>query len=293
MSIFRRHVVVDWSGNARPKTGADSIWVSHPEPTNPRTRAAAFHHLLHLLRRVDGGGVDGRGTDGPVLLGFDFPLGYPRGFATAAALAGPGAPWERAWQHLSTHLRDADDNTNNRWQVAADLNTRLGALWFWGVAPTAAGPHLTRRKPFGELVVPELRHVEECLRAANWRPFPTRHLLGAGSVGSQTLTGIPIVQRLRTHPELVDRVLVWPFETGLGLPPLDASSIVVAEIWPTLVAHAHIDHPVKDARQVTALSRHLAALDADGTLATLFTPDVAAAAVADVVAEEGWVLGVA
>ncbi len=281
MSTFRHHVVVDWSGNARPKTGADSIWVSHPTPTNPPTRSAAFDHLVSLLQA----------TDGPVLLGFDFPLGYPRGFARAARLGGPGAPWERAWRHLSASIVDGADNANNRWQVAADLNERIGSLWFWGVAPSAAGPHLTRHKPLTELAVPELRHAEVRLRGDGWRPFPTRHLLGAGSVGSQTLTGIPVVQRLRTHPELAHRVQVWPFETGLTLPVLQPTAIVIAEIWPTLVPHAHIDHPVKDARQVTALSQHLAALNAAGSLPALFSPQVTPDERDDIVAEEGWVLG--
>jgi len=108
-------------------------------------------------------------------------------------------------------------------------------------------------------------------------------------VGSQVLTGIPVVHRLRHHPALRDRTRIWPFETGLQRPH---ATVVLAEIWPTLVDVDHVDHPVKDARQVIALADVLADRERAGTLDLWFAPAVPAAAREDVLTEEGWVLGV-
>ena len=71
-------------------------------------------------------------------------------------------------------------------------------------------------------------------------------LAGVGSVGSQSLLGLPIVHRLLEAAG--DRGRLWPFE------PIDrGDAIVIAEIWPSLVAFDHIDHPIRDAQQVIAL----------------------------------------
>jgi hypothetical protein len=76
---------------------------------------------------------------------------------------------------------------------------------------------------------------------------------------------------------------VWPFETGLGME--HPAEVVFAEVWPSAIAFDHVDHPVKDARQVVALARHLATTP-------LTAPTLTAAEQNVVLAEEGWVLGV-
>jgi precorrin-8X/cobalt-precorrin-8 methylmutase len=200
-------------------------------------------------------------------------------------------PWRATWDHLTANLLDEPTNRNNRWDVAADLNRRLDAHWFWGVPNTRASDWLRPTKSATE-GLPEFRRAEVALHELGLRPFSPRQLLGAGSVGSQALTGIPAVQRLRTHPQLMHRTRVWPFETGLvNEPAADVvDAIVVAEVWPSAIAFDHLDHPVKDARQVTALVAHLGALDADGALAAMFAPAGALAHRAEVETEEGWVL---
>src|SRR6266852_6237964 len=60
---------------------------------------------------------------------------------------------------------------------------------------------------------------------------PCWKLAYTGSVGSQSLTGIPVVRELRHNPRWADRVRIWPFETGLGLPA--EVQIVFAEVWPS------------------------------------------------------------
>jgi precorrin-8X/cobalt-precorrin-8 methylmutase len=276
--VFDRIVVVDWSASNTPKSGVDSIWVSCLDrevgvsAANHRTRAAASDALVELAD------VPGR-----VLLGFDFPLGYPAGFAAALGLA--GEPFAATWALLTELLDDDHRNRNNRFEVAAELNRRLGRQQFWASPPRRAGEHLTTTKPVRtDAHLPEFRAAEQHLRDQRRYPFSVWQLLGAGSVGSQALTGIPVVERLRRHTSLQRRVQVWPFQTDLALPAGD-DTIVVAEIWPSAIAFDHVDHPVKDARQVIALAQWLAAQDA-----AMFGPP--AADRPEVLAEEGWILGV-
>ena len=277
--LFDVYCIVDWSANSTPKRGADSIWVSElgrtGEPTaiNVPTRQATLAHLTDLIDRH---------TGRRVLIGFDFPLGYPFGFAADAGLtAGPA--WLATWQHLAGAIEDDHRNRNNRWAVATDMNLRLGSPRFWGVPPRRASAHLTTRRPDGVVDLP-LRHTEVALRSHTGRlPFTNWQLLGAGSVGSQVLTGIPVANALRA----LSRVQVWPFDTGLSA-PAGADTVVLAEVWPSIVQPD--DEPPKDRGQVTALARHFRTLDHAGELAARFCPALPADVVAAVVEEEGWVL---
>jgi len=282
--LFDAIVIVDWSANSTPKRGVDSIWVhrSGREPVNPRTRHEAAAVLAATLHDLAGRRV---------LVGVDFALGYPAGFARAAGLAGGTPAWESIWTHLADSLLDDHRNRNNRWQVAAELNARLGALQFWGVPPARASEHLTATRPPSS-PLPRLRRTEEHVRSATGRPpSSVWQLLGVGSVGSQSLTGIPMLEVLRRDPALGRRVLVWPFETGFTTEPSTAAeSIVIAEVWPSMVTLDPDDHPVKDAQQVIALSRQFARLDAAGELAPRFAPAITDDIAALAVAEEGWVL---
>ncbi|MFM8311210.1 MAG: cobalamin biosynthesis protein CbiG [Ilumatobacteraceae bacterium] len=291
---FERFVIVDWSAASSPVTGADSIWsvtkdarIGDGQVVNHPTRADARHHLIDVLTTSPGTRT---------LLGIDVSLGYPAGFAARTGIdEATTPPWLATWQHLAASLDDDRRNRNNRWQVAADLNRRLGTPHFWGAPAAHAGPHLTRTKPARTVAhLPDLRAAEARLARLGHRPFSIWQLLGVGSVGSQSLTAIPVMHHLRTHPLLVDRCAVWPFETGLCLPA--RPDIVITEVWPSSLDQALIDaesHPVKDARQVMALARLLAAEQAAGSLAAWFEPnsgdDLDAAAV---IAEEGWTLGV-
>ncbi len=286
-------MIVDWSASSAPATGADSIWSYEldtasavPEPLhNHRTRARAIDHLAARLAHHHGRRV---------LVGFDFAFGYPAGFARAAGLAGSASTvpaWQATWEHLTAALTDDDRNRNNRWDVAAELNERLGCHQFWGVPAARASRSLAATKPPAALL-PATRTTERHIATQSGRrPFSVWQLLGAGAVGSQTLTGIPALQRLRTAPSLARRVRVWPFETGFTNDPCGAGdAIVLAEVWPSAIAVDQIEHPVKDARQVVALTHHLATADRDGQLAGCFhpalPPDVGQAAIA----EEGWIL---
>jgi len=126
---------------------------------------------------------------------------------------------------------------------------------------------------------------------------PIWKLYGNGSVGSQALVGIPHVAALRNHPGLATVSRVWPFETGLvRLPNREDRDclIVLAEIYPSLVAVRATPGGGKDALQVEATASHFAALDDADELSTLFAgPEwLTADERVRVEREEGWTLGV-
>lgn len=282
-TTFHRIAVVDWSAQSAPKQGPDSIWVcvldteaGGYELANPATR----RHAAELLR-------DLCTAPGRTLLGIDVTLGFPAG--TAAACGLPGTAWQSMWSHLAAAVDDDERNRNNRWQVAADLNRAIGSRQFWGAPAAHAGRWLTTHRP-AEQPLPTWRTVEQLLLDRGRRPFPVWQLLGAGSVGSQALTAIPMLHRLRAELP-PGTVRIWPFDTGFAPDPLRHTGTVVAEVWPSAVPFDHVDHPVKDARQVIALAHHLHTLLADG--APLFDPPSAGSTGTEVLHEEGWVLGVA
>ena len=87
MKLFDGYVAVDWSANGKPKQGKDSIWIAirgvngTEEPENPATRREAVGRIERLLEKATAAGRR-------LLVGFDFPFGYPAG--TARMLTGPG-----------------------------------------------------------------------------------------------------------------------------------------------------------------------------------------------------------
>ncbi|MDJ0770093.1 MAG: hypothetical protein QNJ12_14930 [Ilumatobacter sp.] len=284
MTLFDVYVVVDWSASSRPVTGENSIWIAtaHREnddeaaTDNPPTRAVAERGVRAVLDEHAGSRV---------LLAIDATLGLPAGSATLLGWDGP--PWSAAWREIADLVTDDERNGNNRFEVAARLNRRVvGEGPFWGCPPAQAGECLSPTKPVS-FPVAEFRTTERELRRCGWHPKSVWQLLGAGSVGGQTLTVLPMLERLRA--DLGDRVEVWPFTTGLAPPATAGGSVVIAEVWPTLFGAGDGEAgPVKDARQVSATAATLRRADRRGALAGWFAPTCVDPSV--VVAEEGWVL---
>jgi precorrin-8X/cobalt-precorrin-8 methylmutase len=293
---FDSYLMVDWSGAKRPCTGPDSIWLhvlarrngrlERLALDNPPTRHTAtgllrswLHHLVSEKRRV--------------LVGFDFPLGYPRG--TAQRLGLGGTPWRALWDRLADMMRDGANNANNRFAVADELNRELSdeAFPFWGCPVSADGTlgfdHLqaTRLRMHLPSDLPSHRLVEQRMPSAQ----PVWKLYGTGSVGGQALTGIPRVRSLRDDPDLAKVTRIWPFETGFAL---SEARVVITEIYPSLIACPPLDSYPKDAAQVVAIAEHYARLDEAGALDACFAggKDMAALERRDAAREEGWVLGV-
>jgi len=284
--MFDAHVMVDWSAANVPRTGRDSIWICWHDRAgerlaNPPTRHQAKALLADWLAQPVARGER-------VLIGFDFPFGYPSGFAARLGLA--GTPWRAVWDEIAGLLQDTEDNRNNRFLVGAELNRRVsrGQFPFWGCPARFSheflGPKHHGRHHRESLA--EKRLIDCWMRGAQ----PCWKLAYTGSVGSQVLTGIPVVRELRSNSAWAARARIWPFETGLS-PPEDAQ-IVFAEVWPSWWKVRRELGPPNDKAQVRTVAALFAARDRAGELACWFTPPVRQTEVRQIVSEEAWTLGV-
>ena len=308
-TLFDAYLMVDWSASKERNMGSDSIWFALLERTcgarlslqavleNPATRYCARVRLGEVL-----GDLKKRGKR--VLAGFDFPFGYPHGTALALGLPSGRSAWREMWREIDCLVSDGPDNSNNRFSVADQLNQRVpGDGPFWGKPSwpkyhqfghlgTGAPPdptHGLAKRRLCEQLVPRAQSV--------WQ------LNGVGSVGGQTLTGLPVLRALHADARLEGHGRVWPFEMGLksieSVSP-DEGSIVFAEIYPSLLEQEftpliiQYSGGVKDASQVLAIALHFATLDDEGALGEAFKGDskLAPPKREYVEREEGWILGI-
>lgn len=260
---FDDFVMVDWSGgNDRgPRPCADAIWIGEAgaDPIYMRNRLLAE---AWLAERIETALRDGT----RLCLGFDFPFGYPAGFAEA--LTGTEDVFA-LWQWFSDRIEDAP-KANNRFDVAGLINRRFGGRGpFWANALKRDIDGLPRRKTQYHNPFAQRRRVETLAKGA----FTCWQMAGAGAVGSQVMMGLPVLHRLRDR--FRDHVAVWPFD------PQDRP-VAFVEIWPSLTVKTVPDGWIKDAWQVHDVARYLSELRPDA-LAAMLTVDAAA---------EGWILGV-
>ena len=276
MTGFDTIVVVDWSAadDRGPRPKPDAIWAAirrgaeAEAPRYLRSRAVAEAWLAELFATEIAAGRR-------VLAGFDFPFGYPAGFAArVTGAADPLALWDWFAGALPQGSAAAE-----RFHLAGRVNALFpgtGPFWFNGLAQDIPGlPRKGRaRKGHG---MAERRLCE--LRAKG--AFALWQMGGAGAVGGQAMTGMAALARLRAL--FGARIAVWPFQ------PLDAP-IALVEVWPSLladeIARARLPDEIKDAAQVRLLADRIAEAQAAGRLAAMLdaVPEAARA-------EEGWVLG--
>jgi hypothetical protein len=292
---FDAYLMVDWSARNVRAWGPDSLWFALLR-WQGREAITSTHNCL--VRADFASCVEALLAERRVLVGFDFPLGYPRGFCSALGLSAPsGLEWLKVWEELDRRIVDGTDNANNRFEVAAALNAQIHGSFgpFFG-RPAKTSPGIARTlsgKQKGVFKFPVLastgvelarqRVVDERADTASSAWFLYG---GANTVGSQALVGIPHVLKLRRS---ISQCQVWPFETGARLP--ETARVVLAEIYPSRF-HQRIalDDRSNDERQVIAMARYFAKLDASDALAPLFqAPGREHAAVQR---EEGWILGV-
>ena len=162
MKLFDGYMAVDWSANGKPKQGKDSIWIASRGEggaealENPATRREAVRRIEDQLEKATAAGWR-------LLVGFDFPFGYPAG--TARMLTGR-AGWEAVWSRIAEVIEDDSRNKNNRFDAAALLNAPfVGEGPFWGNGLSRDIPGLPRRKPtsgWGVNLPVNLRHAEGC-----------------------------------------------------------------------------------------------------------------------------------
>jgi molybdopterin molybdotransferase len=271
MSSFDRFVVVDWSaGNdAGPSPRKDAIWIGESGADGPavplyqRNRQIAEATLNERIEAVLTAGER-------LFIGVDFPFGYPAGFAQA--LTGQRDPLA-VWHWLAARIEDTPKG-NNRFDLAAEINRRLGSGRgpFWGNALSRDIPGLGRGKAGYANPFPDRRLSEQQARGA----FTCWQLAYSGAVGSQVLMGLPVLQRLRRG--FSGHVAVWPYDQ------LDRP-VALVEIWPSLiepvVKRAMAAGEIRDAAQVRllALALHRLAPERLGAMLRVDAP------------EEGWILG--
>lgn len=276
---FDTVIIVDWSAASKPsaaRPSANAVWIgvagaSEAEPTYHRTRRAA---VAALTARLDACAAAGE----RVLLGFDFPMGYPQGFAKRLVGRSGAAG---VWDWLARHVIDTDDNANNRFDVAQSVNLLFGGAGpFWGRPSSLMLPHLSECKTVDYLALglEERRRVEKAIPRAQsvWKLFTT------GSVGSQAIMGLPYVDTIARRPNTA----VWPFQSSRG------AALVIAEIYPSLVdpmvRRAVAAGAIKDAAQVQLLARAIWRLGRGRPELALMMRDVPDWAGRS---DEGWILG--
>lgn len=277
--IFDAYLLVDWSAESRPKTGPDSIWFcfKHPdeEPIveNPSTRITAYNMIRALLLQY---------SNLRILVGMDFPYGYPAGLAQRLGARN----WRGLWNEWYNRISDDDSNLNNRFSFATDLNRRISgkAGPFWGCPESDSGDLLTKTKA-SLAGLPEYRLCEPEQAHSVWKLFYP------GSVGSQALMGIPYLYRLRFDEQLRSDSCVWPFETGMNT-PADDKRIVHAEIYPSLLQIKTGKGEIRDKAQVRELANWFHKTDTDSRLGDYFSgPKLTSDQYNQVKNHEGWILG--
>jgi precorrin-8X/cobalt-precorrin-8 methylmutase len=287
--LFDCYLAVDWSAANRPARGKDSIWLATRwsdgmtagrNVRNIPTRREAEGVILDLLKQ---GLAQGR----RILCGFDFAFGYPEGLAEN--LTGE-ADWQAVWKMIGEEIEDDPDNRSNRFDVGGRLNRKLGHDVFWGHPQTHHGRYdgLGPTKPAPPSFCQERRHADRMTKGAQ-SPFKLAY---AGSVGSQSLLGIPVIMRLRK--KLGRAFSVWPFETEFAEKLPAGPSVVVAEIYPTLYLRKADKASVKDRQQVLAVVDQQARLDREGRLIEHLSPPPSASDEerAAMLREEGSIMGI-
>ena len=288
--MFDAGLVIDWSARSTPspKTPvADAIYacgftqaeVDHPQYF--RTRHACFAACITA--------IDAALARGEVFfLGFDFSFGYPMGFVPAVT---GQADAKSIWHYFKRHVQDGQDNSNNRFAVADQINARLSGVGpFWGCPANQQFDHLPhkgsarRDHGFGEY-----RATETASKTAqsSWKLFTT------GSVGSQAILGMTYLAKLMDRYGAAAHF--WPFDGNI---PSRGPTLVVAEIYPSLFSQpSDADlrrlydteiFQIKDACQVWRTADHLRQMTSDKWQGlhsgyNITNPQIQA---------EGWIVGV-
>lgn len=277
MIPFDTVLAVDWSAAKRKpqRASKDAIWLglarsgTAEQQIYCRSRQEAEVWISRFLENEQAAGRR-------VLAAFDFPFGYPRGFARR--VTGSDDPFS-LWQWLEERIEDADDGSNNRFDVASEINRLFsGAGPFWGKPDAARWPDIPYRKAgITYEDVAERRSADLAAKAAS----SCFQLFFNPTVGSQVLMGLPVLQRLR----LRHSAAVWPFEK------VETAQIVFAEVWPGLIEPAvkaamAVAGPeeIRDRVQMRLLSQALSRLPAEELAGML-------GAAPEDAHEEAWILG--
>ena len=293
-ALFDSFVIVDWSAAShaedRPRQhldlppcdrdGAETL-LENP-PTRHAREDAARANCSRMRRRAASACCSGS------IFRSAIPPASPRGSGS------PAPPWRAVWDEIAALLEDDENNRNNRFDgrrrvQPARVRRRVSVLGLPGAAsPTnfSARSTITATPRDG---LAEKRLIDTWMVGAQ----PCWKLAYTGSVGSQALTGIPVVRALRDDPRWADRARIWPFETGLAAARCGADR-VRRGLAVLVAAYRRRLGPPKDKAQVRTVAAHFRRADRTGELARWFAgdPDLTAEQRRIVETEEAWTLGV-
>ena len=283
---FDRLVVVDWSARSKPspkKPTKDAIYICHSinfEMQNTeyfRTRREALIFIEKLIEKS-------LVLKERIFVGFDFAFGYPLGFSESVTSS---SNVFSIWKLLKRRVVDNDNNSNNRFEVAQRLNLKLPGIGpSWGCPQNLCLDGLPHKGTdrSGDSVS-EFRLCEKYARSAHsvWKLFTT------GAVGSQSLMGIPHLQKLRE--KFYKNLCVWPFDQDFN-----SAQIVLGEVYPSLYKFP-LDseiksnskvfcHDITDAYQTYRTVENLLKLNKEGRLLPILPCKFRKQ-----IMEEGWIVG--
>jgi hypothetical protein len=310
MSLFDTYIFVDWGakndvGPHQPTK--DNVWIGTYHSYGKyceeyfRSRDDCIKRIFDLLK-------DGISKKRLILIGFDFPYAYPKCLAYTLGYKRSQESWRKVWEDIYRRIKDEPNNNNNRFQVANDLNAKIGGSSpgpFWGRPNndnfnkfqhlSINGPGFPYQARNGTYLA-KFRITESKLRIIH----ESWGLFGQGRAGSQALVGIPRLYYLRTHDELSGYSKVWPFETGFTQVPVPKQGpfILHAEIWPGIVRERATlleegAHFIRDQAQVRAMCQWAAKKDDRNELGGFFgqPTGLSEEQMRDCLEEEGWILG--
>lgn len=332
--MFDDIVMVDWSSNTAPKTGPDSIWSYHKatgrptqsSPTNHPTRREAEEYLFKLVDELVVQPRERGESPNRMLVGFDFPFGFPKGVAAAVVpLLGTSFathPYQDLWRWFHAERFDQQRGSEhtalygNDLHVAAKFNDLLyrarssqvptswdpdkdGRFFVLGGGDRPAQlqrrgislPTLAGTKLFGAgKPRGTVRHTDTTA-SGTAQAASLWQLDGPGAVGRQMISGLPTLHRLLLFCSAnAVSVEVWPLDNGFT-PPVPTADIVVVEIFPSLFKAQYLGvHQPQDADQVHTYAEIVAKDDRAGKLGSWFTPSVAPTPYG-YEREEGWMFG--
>lgn len=182
-----RIVAIDWSGDLR--SAKQKIWLAEVTPGGEvvrfeggRDQQAIVAHLIEEAARTP-----------DLVVGLDFAFSFPAWFLAERGLANTAALWELA------------EREGERWLAACEPP-------FWGRAG--------RSRP--DLPEPLRRTDRDVPATGGIRPKSVFQISGAGSVGTGSIRGMPMLKRLREAG-----FAIWPFDSR-RLP-------LVVEIYPRVL----------------------------------------------------------
>jgi hypothetical protein len=226
-----------------------------------------------------------------VLFGFDHQYAFPESFTrTLSEVTGEELGWEfqrrllaEGYSTLNLPAVRESDGVRAR-DFATAFNRWARTIWgqplFWGANFPAqpTDPHF----PYAHHGLNALRMTEQRLGGQAKSIFK---IGGNGTVGLQSLSGIPHLHALLEGSDGRYRVHAWPFD---GFETAEDAH-VMAEIYPTL----HNQGPRTDEEDARETVRWAAQAIEEGRLEAFLNPESLSDEEVEAAQLEGWILGVA